>query len=175
MKISAMLQANLQARDKDGIIAALMGYVNSDPKFETNDFKEAVRYTCQQGGFSEDQLFSPFNPELEYRENPATWDKDYYSYARVYLKENFCKKRINHVEQVARKLFPPAPTPAPAPARQMQSNIPVAKTAHAQPGTSSKKDKSQEEQEKSYLGLKIACSLAVLCAVIAVLIVLIIK
>ena len=96
---------NAEKRDIYDIVGALMGYINADPQFRTNDFDDAVNYVITQG-VSENELFAPFDAELEFEEDSTKWDDDYYSYARVYLKDNFCRKRISHVKDIARKLYP---------------------------------------------------------------------
>lgn len=104
---SNMLKSYLDARPRDmyDIVGALMGYVNADPAFATDDFEQAVKYVLTQG-VSERELFAAFDEELDFEEDSSKWDERYYSYARVYLKDNFCKKRIAHVKAVARKLYP---------------------------------------------------------------------
>lgn len=100
---------NAQPRDIFDIIGSLMGYINADPQFKTNDFEQAVRYVLNQG-VAKEELFVPFDGEIYFEENPAKWNEEYYSYARVYLKDNFCEKRISHVKAVARKLYPAGAT-----------------------------------------------------------------
>lgn len=96
---------NAQPRDIYDIVGALMGYINADPYFKTNDFDMAIQYVITHG-VSEDELYSSFDPSLDYDENMEAWNDEYYSYARVFLKDNFCKKRIAHVKAVAQKLHP---------------------------------------------------------------------
>ena len=87
------------------IIGALMGYINADPKFKTNDFEQAVQYVLSHG-VTKEELFADFDPKVEFEEEESKWNEEYYSFARVYLKDNFCEKRINHVKAIARKLYP---------------------------------------------------------------------
>lgn len=94
-----------QPRDMYDIVGALMGYINADPEFQTDDFEQAIRYVLNQG-ISESELFAPFDEELEFRTDESVWSEEYYSYARMYLKDNFCRKRITHVKAVAEKLYP---------------------------------------------------------------------
>lgn len=96
---------NAQPRDIYDIVGALMGYINADPMFKTNDFDEAIQYVLSHG-VSRQDLFDEFDPEIEMEEDQDKWDEEYYSYARVYLKDNFSEKRIQHVKAVARKLYP---------------------------------------------------------------------
>ena len=104
---SNMLKNYLDAtpRDMYDIIGALMGYINADPAFKTNDFDDAVDYVLKYG-ISKEDLFSEFDPELDFEEDSAKWNEEYYSYARVCLKDNFSEKRIKHVKDIARKLNP---------------------------------------------------------------------
>ena len=104
---SNMLQKYLAAQPRDmyDIVGALMGYINADPYFKTNEFDEALKYVLRNG-VSENELFQSFNSEIDYQTDESKWDEDYYAYSRVYLKDNFCRKRIEHVKAVAHKLHP---------------------------------------------------------------------
>lgn len=104
---SNMLQQYLEAEPRNmyNIVGALMGYINADPAFKTNDFDNAVQYVLKYG-ISKDELFAEFDESMKLEENHLKWTKEYYSYARVYLKENFCEKRINHVKEVAKTVYP---------------------------------------------------------------------
>ena len=106
---SKMLQKYLSAQPRDmyDIVGALMGYINADPYFKTNEFEDAIKYVLQNG-VSEKELFQNFNLEYEFEKDEANWDDDYYAFSRVYLKDNFCKERIEHVKAVAHKLHPVA-------------------------------------------------------------------
>ena len=79
------------------IHGALIGYINRDPKFKTNEFDDAIKYTISQG-IKESELFDQFDPSKEIEEDKSKWDEDYYSHELVYLQDNFCKKRIAHVK-----------------------------------------------------------------------------
>lgn len=104
---SNMLQKYLMAQPRDmyDIVGALMGYINADPYFRTDDFDEAIKYVLSHG-VTEAELFQKFDSGIDFQEDETKWNEDYYSYARVYLKDNFCKERIQHVKRVARKLHP---------------------------------------------------------------------
>ena len=108
---SNMLQKYLNAtpRDMYDIVGALMGYINADPAFMTDDFDQAVQYVLNHG-VSKDELFAEFDSDLDFEEDSTKWNEEYYSFARVYLKDNFSEKRIKHVKDVARKLNPDAAT-----------------------------------------------------------------
>ena len=133
---------NAQPRDMFDIVGALMGYINADPMFKTNDFEQAVQYVLSHG-VSKEELFDQFDSEIEFEENAAKWNEEYYSYARVYLKDNFCEKRIAHVKAVAKKLYP-APVSS-APVRPVVQNVNtnnagnVPKKAQSQQMSTSKK------------------------------------
>ena len=101
---------NAEPRDIYDILGALEGYLNADPKFYTNDFRDAVQYVLSHG-VSRSELFQEFDPGMELEEDENRWDYDYYSLARVYLKDNFCEKRIHHVRAVAKKLYGAASGP----------------------------------------------------------------
>lgn len=144
---------NAQPRDMYDIVGALMGYIDADPAFRTSDFDEAVKYVLNHG-VSEKELYAEFDPGHDFEEDESKWDKKYYSYARVYLTDNFCRKRIDHVKKVAGKVYPampseihdaPKPMPAqkqtrqPGPARQRQAGqpAPVPQKQTGQPGMTS--------------------------------------
>lgn len=91
---------NAQPRDMFDIVGALMGYINADPMFKTNDFEQAIQYVLNHG-VSKEELFAQFDSNIEFEENTSKWNEEYYSYARVYLKDNFCEKRIAHVKAIA--------------------------------------------------------------------------
>ena len=59
---SKLLQKYLNAtpRDMYDIVGALIGYLNADPWFETNDFEEAISYVLSRG-VSENDLYSNFS------------------------------------------------------------------------------------------------------------------
>ncbi|MCM1166932.1 MAG: hypothetical protein NC401_13085, partial [Ruminococcus sp.] len=104
---SNVLQRALQTGDMYEIAGALIGYIDADPQFRTNDFDMALNYVLSNG-VSEAQLFKTFDPSYRFEEDTNVWDIDdrYYSYARLYLEENFCRKRIEHVKAVARRKYP---------------------------------------------------------------------
>lgn len=135
---SNMLLSYLSAQPRDmfDIVGALLGYINADPMFKTNDFEQAVRYVLSHG-VTKEELFDQFDSGVDFEENPANWNEEYYSYARVYLKDNFCEKRIAHVKAVAKKLYPVSVSATPV--------IPVARSVninHA--GNEPKKVRSQQ-------------------------------
>lgn len=107
-------------RDIYDIIGALIGYINADPEFKTHDFDDAIQYVLNNG-VSRKELFSEFNPDVEFEPDSSKWDEDYYSIARVYLKDNFSERRINHVKSIAHKLYPNV-------VKELEENKPVAKS-----------------------------------------------
>lgn len=133
---------NAQPRDMYDIVGALMGYINADPGFKTNDFEEAIQYVLKNG-VSESELFEAFDPEYKFEEDSSKWDEDYYSYSQVYLKKNFCKKRISHVKDVAKKLYPGKVSSQPAKAT-VTSNMQARNV-----GTVPKKAQSQQQHVNS--------------------------
>lgn len=104
---SKMLQKYMSAQPRDmfDIVGALMGYINADPQFKTNEFEQAIQYVLNNG-VSESELFTTFDESVDFETDSTKWNQEYYSLARVYLKDNFCKKRIAHVKAVAKKLYP---------------------------------------------------------------------
>ena len=142
---SKLLQKYLNdtPRDMYDIVGALIGYLNADPWFETNDFEEAIDYVLSRG-VSENDLFSSFDPDVDYESDQTKWDEEYYSFARVYLKDNFCRKRIDHVREVAHKIHPKSTL------RSNEKNIGASTTPKAPTSTSENNVRSgQASNEKS--------------------------
>lgn len=100
-----MKALNQPERSRSSIVSALMGYIDVDPRFRSGDFDSALKYVFSQG-VSEDELYVPFDPDLEFVDLKEKWDEKYYALARVYLKDNFCKKRISHVKEIVKALYP---------------------------------------------------------------------
>lgn len=98
-----MLNSAIAERNYRKIVGALMGYVFSDRTM--NDFSAALRYVESQG-IPASSLYSPYDPANRPIDgNPANWDTDYYCVAVAGLEQNFCSQRIEHVKQVARKVY----------------------------------------------------------------------
>lgn len=93
-----------EPRDMYDIVGALIGYIDADPLFRTKDFDEALEYVFTHG-IGKSELFEEFDPDLDFVADKTAWNEEYYSLARVYLKDNFCEKRINHVKEIANVLF----------------------------------------------------------------------
>ncbi len=91
-------------RNMHGVRMALMGYINIDRGFTTTKFNDAINYVLSNG-ISKSELFEDFDEEFEFVENKARWTKDYYTDQLAYLQENFCIKRIEHVEKVGKYLY----------------------------------------------------------------------
>lgn len=176
---SNMLQKYLNVRPRDiyDITGALMGYINVDPGFKTNDFEEAVKYVLTHG-VSEEELYKEYDPGRNLEEDESKWDDEYYSYARVYLKDNFCRKRIEHVKKVAGKLYPvmssdtsTAKKPDREQAGSEQEKPAQTKERLQETG---KKAQGQTDQNQIITGpvfVKIAVGLVIIFAVLALLIV----
>lgn len=167
---SKMLQnyMNAQPRDMFDIVGALMGYINADPQFKTNDFEQAIQYVLSNG-VSEGELFAEFDESVEFEEDSSNWNEEYYSFARVYLKDNFCKKRIDHVRAVAKKLYPSVSTPKPVVQPTRQSAQATSQTGGAQlAGKKSQSQQSQQNQSSSTPTKLIIVVVVILLAVVIV-------
>lgn len=144
---------NAQPRDMYDIVGALEGYINADPRFATNDFDNAVRYVLSNG-VSKMNLFVPFDPNIDFVEDENKWDYDYYSLARVYLKDNFCEKRIMHVKAIAKKLYPSVAPVQPEPRQTHLSNEDTANNQNSnagsriQAGGQAQSGKKTQDQQK---------------------------
>lgn len=107
-KPSKYLQDSLSEhpQNRRNIVASLIGYINADQAFETDNFDKAVEYALQHG-ISKSELFQPYNTsENKIEDNHSKWDEAYYALAQVYLKVNFCQERIDHCKEVAHYLYP---------------------------------------------------------------------
>lgn len=105
-KPTNFLHESLAERNRKHIVGALIGYINADPAFETDDFDNAVQYALKHG-ITENELFQSYdNTENEIETDRLKWDEAYYALAKVYLNINFCQKRIGHVKEVAHYLYP---------------------------------------------------------------------
>ena len=88
----------------DALRGALIGYINGDPEFKTNGFDEAIKYTISQG-IKESELFEDFDSSKEIENDKSKWTKKYFIQQIVYLEDNFCRKRINHIKEVAKYIY----------------------------------------------------------------------
>ena len=88
----------------DALHGALIGYINGDPYFKTNGFDEAIKYTISQG-IKESELFEDFDSSKEIENDKSKWTKKYFIQQIVYLEDNFCRKRINHIKEVAKYIY----------------------------------------------------------------------
>ena len=129
---------NAQPRDVFDIVGALMGYINADPKFKTKDFEQAIQYVFEHG-VTKQELFSDFDASIDFEEDQSKWNEEYYSYARVYLKDNFCEKRIAHVKAVARKLYPTVPPVKAGTQGKPTANVETSKKGKSQQDSTRKK------------------------------------
>ena len=165
---SNILQKYINARPRDmyDVTGALMGYINADPAFGTNDFEEAIKYVLGHG-ISETELYKDFDSNYDFEEDESKWDNEYYSYARVYLKDNFCRKRIEHVKKVAGKLYPMTATgmsdSKPVPKRE-ETEFEKKQTVQRRGGQqeSGKKFRSQSGKSIIIKGLIVAAIIALL-------------
>ena len=68
-----------------------------------DDFKEALKYAKS----NMTNLMEKYNDNGKpFENNPENWTESYFDDQRVYLKSNFCDERIEHLLEVATKLFP---------------------------------------------------------------------
>ncbi len=104
-EVSKVLKKYLEEKpvNTTNIIGALIGYINSDPKFLTNDFDEALKYVLKSG-ISESELYQIFEKDSSFIDDEENWNNEYFALALVYLKQNFCKERIAHVKAISKKI-----------------------------------------------------------------------
>lgn len=161
-----------QPRNMRRIVGAIIGFINADPRFNTNRFDEGVKYVLRQG-ISESELFSVYQPmEGDLFREPEKWDEQYYSLSLVRLKDNFCKERIEHVKAIARKLYPREQV---QPAHQERPQA-AGKAQDRNGGVPPKKAKGQQDrQDRMVQATRIIAVAALLLAVIVLILVLILK
>ncbi len=101
------IEASIREKDRDSLIAILVGVINRDPTFATTRFDEAYRYISDQSGLVlyEDKI----HLELEYKND--VWDKDYFRMQLVWLQDNFCRERVEYIKQVGMKVYENEHTP----------------------------------------------------------------
>jgi hypothetical protein len=169
---SKMLQKymSVQPRDMFGVVGALIGYINADPQFKTNEFEQAIQYVLNNG-FNESELFAEFDESLLFETDPSKWDEEYYSFARVYLKDNFCRKRIDHVKAVAKKLYPVLSEPDIMP----QTDKPAVQISAQTGGTQSNGKKIQSQQSQQSGNDAMPTKLIMIVVVVILLAVVIVK
>lgn len=125
-----------QPLDMKAVVRALLDYLLLDPKFKTNDFETAIAYVLTTGGIKEEALFEKFDPEFDMVDNESLWDEAYYRKARTFLETNFCRERVIHVREVARKLYP------------IKDDTAATTSEVGNGGQSSKKAKRRQDQGK---------------------------
>ena len=97
---------NKNYETRRAVVASLIGFVNADFTFETDEFDEAIQYALHHG-ISKNELFQPYDTRKnKIDNNRSNWNESYYSLALVYLKDNFCQERIDHCKDVAHFLYP---------------------------------------------------------------------
>ena len=103
MKPTSMLISAIAEKNTRKIVGALMGYVFADRTMK--DFDDALKFVESQG-ISAVSLYVPYDPDNRpINTNSANWNIDYYCVAVAGLEQNFCSQRIEHVKQVARKVY----------------------------------------------------------------------
>lgn len=96
---------NKNYETRRAVVASLIGYINADQAFETDDFDSAIQYALQHG-ISRNDLFQPYDTSKnKIDNNRSNWDESYYALTKVRLKANFCQERIDHCKEVAHFIY----------------------------------------------------------------------
>lgn len=83
---------------------ALVGIINGDPSFFTDDFKKSIDFVLKQGitEVFEDNM-NPDYPKIS--RDKSLYTKDYMAECTTYLQMNFCMERCNLIEAVGREAY----------------------------------------------------------------------
>lgn len=97
---NSFLRQAVQNHHLGNIRSALVGIIQSDPLYETKDLDEAIKYLHDEGIDIVKEDIDP-DPQLPINNNRAEWTSDYFATALVYLRNDFTKKRLEHVKEVS--------------------------------------------------------------------------
>lgn len=99
-KITALEDA-LEKKSVVGIYSVFYTVAHGDPNFSTGKFRQLLAYVKSRGI---ENLFQKFDGE-EF-ETEDKWDEEYWALIASSLIDNFCMERIEHLEQVGKKVYP---------------------------------------------------------------------
>ena len=98
-KISALEDA-IEKKSLVGIYSVFYTVAHGDPNFSTGKFRRLLEYVKSK---NIDGLFQEYDGE-EF-ETEDKWDEDYWALIASSLIDNFCMERIDHLEQVGKKVY----------------------------------------------------------------------
>lgn len=101
MEKIAALEDAIEKKSLVGIYSVFYTIAHGDPNFSTGKFRQILDYVKSKGI---DNLFQKYDGE-EF-EPEEQWDEDYWALIASSLVDNFCMERINHLEEVGRKVYP---------------------------------------------------------------------
>lgn len=95
------LEDAISKKNMVGVYSVFYTIAHGDPNFSTGKFRSVLNYVKMQNleGFM--QVFD--GEEFETEEQ---WDEDYWALIASSLIDNFCEERINHLEEIGKKLYP---------------------------------------------------------------------
>jgi hypothetical protein len=99
-KIAALEEA-IANNNLVGIYSVFYTIAHGDPNFSTNKFRELLAYVKSK---HIDGLMQEFDGEDFASEKE--WNEDYWALVASSLMDNFCDERINHLEEVGKKVYP---------------------------------------------------------------------
>ena len=101
MEKIAALEDALEKKSIVGIYSVFYTVAHGDPNFSTGKFRQLLAYVKSRGI---NNLFQEFDGE-EF-EPEDKWDEDYWALIASSLIDNFCMERIEHLEQIGKKVYP---------------------------------------------------------------------
>lgn len=101
MEKIAALEDALNKNSLVGIYSVFYTIAHGDPNFSTGKFRQVLEYVKSRGITD---LFQEYDGEQF--EPEEQWDEDYWALIASSLVDNFCMERIEHLEQVGKKVYP---------------------------------------------------------------------
>lgn len=99
-KIVALEDA-LEKKSLVGIYSVFYTVAHGDPNFSTGKFRQLLEYVKSK---KIEGLFQEYDGE-EF-EPVEKWDENYWALIASSLVDNFCIERIDHLEQIGKKVYP---------------------------------------------------------------------
>lgn len=110
MKKIPALEEAIEQKSLVGIYSVFYTMAHGDPNFSKGTFRELLRYvrTRNVEGLMQEFDGGEFEPEEK-------WDEEYWALVASSLIDNFCEERIDHLEQVGKKVYPVKESSLPKP------------------------------------------------------------
>lgn len=102
--INQTLNAAIRSKDMDTIRNILSTSMVQDPGFNKGVFAERLN-RCFTAGITEEAIFVDFEGK-PFDENSQNWTMRYYAEQQTEFRYNFSRKRLEHLKNVAKTLYP---------------------------------------------------------------------